>query len=490
MHTPTQTKQQLIRQAVIYTLMTATVIITVFLLVSFMLGYRFNRTTGEIEQGGLAQFNSTPTGVTILVDSVKLSSSTPTKATLRPGAHDVVMSRDGYHSWQKAIDMKSGSILWLNYARLIPTTLKVEDSLQLPAITSTISSPNRKWIAMTTEANLPTVTLVDISSDKPVASTLHLPEGSYSTPPEGVENETYTLTDWDFSSRYLLVKHSFADQIEWIVVDTQNAANTKNISTTLDIPIASIKFSNTDNHIFFALVNDDIRKININAATISAPLIRGVAEFSLFDRSIVAYVSTTEKETNRRTVGYYTDGASKPRVIRSYSGDTASSSHHISFGKYFNDTYVAISYGGTTDILTGSLPNSGSDDPLTLSSVETISLPVDVDYLSNKTSGRFFVVQHQNNYSVYDLELERWTTTAVKGDGQLTGMLNWIDGYTVWSDLGGTLRFYEFDGENQHDIMPILPGQNPALSPNNRYFYAPTKNADGVIHLSRVRLIL
>lgn len=468
--------------------MTLTVVATVFVLVLYILGYRFNRVAGTIEQGGLVQLDSIPNGATPTVDSAPLGTLTATKVNLTSGKHTVTMTKKDYNTWQKAIDVKGGTVLWLNYARLIPKELPVSNVANLPSITSTIPSPNRRWIAMTTEAPTPTITLADISNDTPTLTTLTLPETSF-TVPEDKTGESFRLSSWDTSSRYLLVQHHYSDKIEWIVVDTQDSENSKNLTTLFDVTVTNAKFSQSSSRIVYALMNGDIRKIDIEAATISAPLVRGVAEFSLYDRSTLTYVTTLDATTKHRSVGYYQDGAAQPRSIRTYSDD-GSLPLHISVGKYYNQTYVGIAYGSTIDILSGSLPSSDSNDASSLTAVAAMTVPAGVDYLSSRTDGRFFVAQHGTSYSTYDLELQKLTTTALEGTGTLTSELGWLDGYTVWSSLGGKVRLSEFDGANQHDIMPIVAGQSPTITPNNRYLYAPTQDEKGAFHLSRVRLIL
>lgn len=488
MYHQTPSKKQLARQIAIYVLMTTTVIVTVFLLIMFMLGYRFNQATGTIEQGGLVQFRSIPSDATVAIDSLATGGSTPSKSTVLPGVRQVSVSKSGYQTWTKAVDVESGRILWLNYIRLIPDDLTVEDSVRLPGIASSLASPNRQQMAIATSASIPTIALVDIRKDTPEVETLELPEDSY-TATSNQSTQSYDLISWDSSSRYILLKHQYDKTVEWIVVDTEDVSRSRNVTTLFDIQIADIKFSNDNPGIFYALVNNDIRRIDIEDATVSAPLVRDVAEFSLFGRSTIAYVTTANKETSRRSVGYYTKGASEARIIRSYSDEASSRNHHISIGEYFNKTYVAISYGNTTDILSGPLPKSDSDRSLSLSAVITISLADPVDYLSTRAKGRLFVIQHKNNYTVYDTETGNVSTTAIEGSGSIKGQLRWADDYSVWSSLGGRLRLYEFDGTNRHDIMPIIPGQSAVISPNNRYIYAPTKTKSGEFYLSRVKAI-
>jgi hypothetical protein len=478
----------MIRLIIIYTVMTVTVVGLVTILILMVLGYRFNRAEGTSEQGGLVQFNSIPAGANLTLDTTRLSSITPAKLTITAGPHLVTMTKNGYAPWRKNVDVVGGSVLWLNYARLIPTNLPVSNVANFPAVTSSIASPSRKWLALTTDPASPVVTLVDISADTPNLTTLPLPEGSYQVPVDKT-GEAFRLMSWDPSSRYLLIKHEYAGGAEWIMADTQNISASKNLTALFDISVTGVQFSNNNSHILYALINGDIRKIDVDAATISAPLVKNVAEFSLYDRSTITYATTPDPTTKQRTVGYYEDGAAKPRPIRTYSDD-GTSPLHLSIGKYYGQTYIAIAYGETVDILRGPLPRSDSNDPSSLVAIATMTVPGGVDYLSSKTAGRFFVAQHGAEYSVYDLELAKLTTTTLRGDSPVQGELRWLDGYTVWSGRDGHLSLYEFDGANQHDIMPILPGQNPTLTPNDRYLYAPTQDDKGVFHLSRVRLVL
>ena len=453
-----------------------------------MLGYKFDRSARTLEQGGLVQLNSIPSGAALTIDSARLSATTSTKTTLRPGQHSITMSRNKYNSWQKTVDIKSGTILWLNYARLIPSELPVESVATLPALTSSLTSPNRKWIAMTTEKASPVVTLFDISSDTVKSASLSLPE-SILTMPEDNTNQTFIASLWSSSSRYLLVEHQYDDKKEWIVVDTEDVTKSKNITTLFDVTVSSIKFSQSDDRILYVLMNGDVRKMDIEAATISAPLVRSVAEFSFYDKSTIIYTTTADQATKSRSVGYRNDDASEPRVVRTYSDDGLLPLH-ISINKYYSQTYVALAYGNTVEILTGSLPRSDSEDALALKAVATMSTSDPIGFLSSRTDGRFFVAQHDKSFSVYDLELQKATTTLLAGENPQEKELGWIDGYSLWRNVNNKLRIYEFDGANQHDILPIATGQNPALAPNGKYFYAPHSDEVGVIHLSRVRLIL
>ncbi|NHW87466.1 PEGA domain-containing protein, partial [Escherichia coli] len=67
--------------------------------------------------------------------------NTPTKKTVEAGTHNVVMWRDGYESWNKTMDVKSGTVVWLNYALMVPNKLTVEPVASYASVAASVASP-------------------------------------------------------------------------------------------------------------------------------------------------------------------------------------------------------------------------------------------------------------------------------------------------------------------------------------------------------------
>lgn len=488
MHQPSP-RSQLIRRVAIYSVMSVSVIILVALLVFIMLGYRFDRHDGTIEQGGLVQFNSRPTGATVTLDGASFGSLTPSKTTMASGEHFVTMGRQGYKTWQKSVKVVAGSVLWLNYARLIPTDLKPERIVHFPAVSGTLDSPNDKWMAIKENPASPTIRLADLSGDTVKIKELTLPAGSYTAPSEG-QAHSFSFEKWDPSSRYILMKHTYdTSKQEWIVVDTENIAATKNITTLLNIDASHVVFNPANNTTLYAQTAGDIRKIDLGAATISRPLVTNVAEFSIFEQGVLAYTSLPHAETNARTVGYYQEGEDEPQTIRSYTDD-GQQSLHIAIDTYFGEPYVAISYGQDVEVFKGDLPKHNDPSIPPLKKITSFTFPEGVGYLSIMNDGRFVTTQNGPTYKIYDIELNKTTATTLQGTSPVSQKLAWLDSYTLISDRDDRLRLYEFDGSNQHTIMPVTSGFTPTLNPNQKYLYGIVKSAENAWHLERVRLIL
>ncbi len=90
----------IIQRAIIYALMTISVIGLVVVLVFVMLGYQFDSSEGKIEQGGLVQFDSRPAGATVSIDGTVFGTRTASKTTMKAGHHDIEMKLKGYEAWR------------------------------------------------------------------------------------------------------------------------------------------------------------------------------------------------------------------------------------------------------------------------------------------------------------------------------------------------------------------------------------------------------
>ncbi|HEX7483546.1 MAG TPA: PEGA domain-containing protein [Candidatus Saccharimonadales bacterium] len=490
MYRPPSKRVQIIQRVAIYTTMSVAVTTLVAVLVFFMLGYQINRADGRIEQGGLVQFDSRPSGADIMIDGKNLGSRTASRKTMTSGQHFITMQRTGYETWQKSVDVVPGSVLWLTYARMIPQELAPATVSSFTSLAGTLVSPNSEAMAIKEDASTPTIQLADLRNDEVKLTKLDIPADSY-TAPAADKTETFSLEKWNSSSRYLLVKHIYDDsKIEWLVVDTDNAAQTKNITTLLGVEASQIIFSPNNGAHVYALVDGAIRKIDLGAVTLSGPLVSNVAEFSIYNNDTVLYDTRPDASTGMRSVGYLDEGANKARILRSYNDD-GTLPVHLAVGKYFDDHFVAISYGHMVEVMKGSLSKSDASTASAFTSVATIALSSDVQFLSIVTNGRFVIAQEAGSYTVHDIELKKTTTTALAGDAPAAPTeLRWLDPYTVWSDRSGKIRLYEFDGANQHDIMPVAAGFSATYSPNGKYLYGISQSADSKYHLTRVRMIL
>ncbi len=474
-----------IRLTFVYILMTLAVITIVTFVVFFVMGYRFNLDDGRIEQYAFLQFNTSPTGATVTVDGHEISSKTPTKTELHAGSHQVTMSRDGYEPWTKTVDAKAGVISWLNYGLLIPNQLNVETIASYDAVAASLASPDNRSILIQSKTNSPIFTLIGINSD-PIKSTNMVIAGSnYSQAGVAGVDHGFEIIKWDDNGRYVLIKHAYGAKSEWLVLDTQDATLTKNITKLLNITINDISFAGTGGNNFYALDGSgDVRRIDLAAGTISKPLVSGVINFTVYKDSILAYVATDPAGSGKQIAGIYRDGDASGHTLR--TATTSDSRLQIATTHYFKDNYVAIAEGKNIDILSGNYPTNSTDSGTSMKTVASYSVAGDVANLSFSPTGEYVLVRSGAYLATYDLEYNNFKELTI--DGGASAQIKWLDNNYLWSDAGGNLSMFEFDGANKHVIDSIAAGQAAALTDDAKYIYSIGQSGSGY-QLQRVRIL-
>lgn len=478
-------KQELIRRTITYSLMTLLVLVIVAGLVLVVLGYRLDSDSGRIEQGALMQFETIPAGASVKIDGTMIGSKTSMKSSVLAGTHTFEMSKDGYETWQKTLDVTAGTLTWLDYARLVPKDIKVESVTSYPSVYGSLATLDGRTMLIQQSATTPTFQVVDLRADDVKSSTITVPSSVYSDATTSGITHTFTLSQWDSGGRFILIKHDYGSKKEWLVMDTKDANNTKNITSLLDIDISSIVLSGTSGNIFYALTGSDIRKLDLSAETISRSLIANVSSFELFETNIITYIGTRPSDSSKRVVGLYVEGDNAPHVLRTVTSDT-SVPLHITTSHYFNHDYVAISEGSKVDIISGSYPASGSDDNSSLADFATLSTSASVDLLSFSPKGDYLLVRSGADFASYDIEHQRVIDYTLP---ETNVAVKWLDDDHTWSDYGSKLIMREFDGANASVLSDVVVGQSSGLTSNDRYIYSIGTSGSG-FQLQRVRMVL
>ncbi len=473
--------------------MTITVTVVVALLTLVTLGYQFNEKDGKLEQGGLLQFNSKPSGANVILDGQKVSGSTQNKASVSQGKHHVEFNKDGYRTWIKDITIHAGQIGWLDYARLIPVDLKTETLREFPKLDGSLFSSGGKYILLQTDNTKPDFVLANMSGDQPSFANVGIPEGIY-TNIAGSLTGTYALEGWSSDSKTVLIKHMIDKKTsEWILLNVASPDKSINLSVVYGINPSVVEFASTSSSLLFALSDGMVRRINLDEQTLSRPLADNVASFVVYDSKTIVYVTKPSVPDragmSSRSVGYAAINVEMPVVIKTFPADK--SVLYAAMARYFDVYYLGIVHGNEFVVLSGSsLPTP--DDPGNFKNFDVKDVPADSVSLEVAGPSRFLTAATHSGYFTYDLELQKYTETtwnAQPGKATLQP-LHWLDGYMLWSSYGGTLRTYEFDGANQQDLVPVAPGFDVSLDSDGKYLYSVANSDDGTFDLTRTLIRL
>jgi hypothetical protein len=481
-------KQLLIRRVIFSVVATFAVIIIATITIFFMLGYRLDSGNGRLEQGALLQFDSQPSGADVFVDGRNIGSRTATKQAVMAGTHTVKMTKYGYQDWNRTLDLAAGTLTWLDYTRFVPVDRPVQTVTNYQTLAGLTISPDGKWALAQEKADTPTFHTVDLRAETVKSTTISVPADSYSdATTEGVTH-SFTMTTWDSGARYVLIKHLYRDQTEWLVLDTQDVSQTVNATQLLSVNFKDLQFAGTSGKTLYGLTTDGaIRKVDLGAGTISRAFVTHADSFSLYDNKVVSYVGVDPSDATKRVAGVYRDGDEAPHILRSVASTDIPLS--IATGHYYSNDYVAIAEGNMVTILRGSYPSSSSQDNSSLTYFATLELTGAVSALSFSPGGDYVLAQSGETFKSYEIEHERADVGGLSAGAQAASTLKWLDDAHVWNDDNGSLTMRDFNGINTYKIMTVEPGFDADLSQNGRFFYSVGKNDSGY-HLQRIKMIL
>lgn len=481
---PSSRRARLALRFFTYGVMTVSTIVISTIMVFFALGYRLDNNF-HFTQGGLVQLLSTPNNASVTVDDVRQGFHTPDKMNMSAGQHTVTMSLDGYRTWNKTFTLAPGQLLWLNYARLIPTTVTTSTVRDFDSLASALPSPDHHWVLLQAKANLPDFTLVDISDEKtPKFTQLQLPDSELSKK-DGAYG-VFSLVEWDDKSQFVLVKHQLGDTTEFIRMDRSKPAEAVNITRMFGFAIMEAHFAGSNANAIFANTSGVLRRLDIGSKSASGVLVNNLQQFSVYDERSVAFTAEQEQTSG--------DATTKQHVLGTWRNDKAtiirtaalSMTFTFAYGDYDNHEYLAYNDASNATITLLRDPSTSATKENAV--FATFDLGAKPEALTMSGNSRIVVAQQGNRMASYDIEEAKSYQKLLDLGSATATKLQWLDDFYLWTDAGGTLRFVEFDGTNQQDITNVQPGFGLALSSNGKRLFTVDKDTSGKLLFQSSRL--
>ena len=473
-------------------LMTAAVVAGAAVLTALTLGYGFDQKEGRLEQGGLLQLNTQPTGATVTINGTQYGSRTPTKLSSHAGDYEVTMERKGYHEWKKTLPIQSGNITWATYPRLIPTSLKPETVAEYPATAvGGLPSGSSRRYAVLEDISSPVVAVTRIDGDEVTTERHTLPPEAFTAQQTETSSSRFSLEEWTGDEKHLLVRHTYGEPRaeEWLLFNLSEPEESINITQLLGIgePMREPIFTEDNGSELYARIGSAVRIIDLDRETLSRPLVQDVATYSVYGDGFVLYAK--EAVDGKQEVGYVKEDYDEPRLVRTVE-NTTDEPAHFDIGKYYDKYYFLISHGTQATLWSSrSVPdNSTSDLKLTHEQTMELDRPIIAAHMTD--NGQFATIQDGASFATYNLEINQLSETKLAlGADKSAQEIEHLDRYLYWAMRDDTLRTYEFDGSNQHDIMQIDARFGATLSPAGKYVYGVNKLDDGTYGLVRVKLL-
>ena len=450
-------------------LMVIAVIATVSVLALVVSGYWLN-SDFEVERQGLLQVSSIPTGANVEIDGTSSwLQRTNTSKVLSTGTHTVKLTRDGYDSWSKTINIKEGLLYRIHYPRLFLKERTKEELFSTAGTTFASISPDRRTLLLinnTTEWKL-----VNLDSDKPTSKPLNIANifSSVSLAPEaktGLFSGQILDADWDHNSEHILLKVGTESGVEWVLLNVGQPASSINITREFAASFADVQILDNSASNLLAIRDGNLHKIDVGGRQISAIIAEKVHSFDHFENQIVfvgqitdySKLNIPEGDDDFKTspddayyIGFTKVGSGEISTLA-----TLSSPALITISKFYDDEYISI------------LQNS----QLTVYEKESFKehFKSDISFTPSNIKighdGEFIFMNEGTSIASFDMEAGATTEWVI--DSANNG---WLDDDMLYSVNEGELAVYDFDGLNKRVLASNASSHYPVAITNDKWLY-------------------
>ncbi len=449
-------RRQLIRVVIAEVGMVLSVIAIVVVAILAAMGFMISG-NGSIEQSGLIQIHSLPTGANVKIDGNTIMPRTNLSRSLVDGTHSIEIYRDGYDTWQNNIQIKAGVLTRLYYPRLF---LQNRTSEQVKNLTSKDNlefyspSPKRNYI-LYAEKGASDWQLLDIRGDDVKTTIIDVSGVLWGMVEENetkrqnsdtVGTHTYkfhgTIEElkWSNDENNILVKVSYDGKMEWILVHLREVARSLNLTQVFGLGNdAKLEVIDDAANQLYILERQQLRRINTADETISRVLVDKVQSFANNGMRVI-YVAETDEQ---KLVGVFRDDDKSGTVIKELP---KKSTVRVALSEYYGDDYMSWLVDRKLTILYGRLPSynaNGIDMNSYKYLVEDLEMSELPDAFSASPDGDYLVARKGTKHMVTELsdgQLYEYTAPAEA--------LRWLDGSMMYAIRDQEILVWDFDGAN------------------------------------------
>ena len=443
-----QKKRRLIRVILGEVAMVLAVIFIVTITLLITMGF-FVTSDGRIEQTGLIQIHSIPTGASVTIDGTTIFSRTNLSRSLAAGEHHLKLSRDNYDTWEKTIKMYSGLLMRLYYPRLFLLNRTPETMLNLDDNLEFYSASSERNFLLYADQDSPLWQLVNVASDDLKTTTLDL-----TTILPGVEQGSFRGTvaelTWSAGGDTVLTAIDYQDRREWLLINLKDPTTSLNLTRTFGFDFDQVELVNGTTNQLFVLENHQLRRIDVASRQISGVLLNQIETFSSQGSNLLYLTApkTTEDQTTR-IIGTYRDGERGGTTLATVTDHT---NVLIALSRYYDNDYLAYIIGDQLTVYYGSLPSYSEQptDPLANLEplIESAQLTEAPTAFLVSPGGEYLVAQRDQAVTVIDLYMGDLYAYDLP-----EATLAWLDDSLLYSIENGDFNVWDFDGTNRRQLV-------------------------------------
>ncbi|MCR5700480.1 MAG: PEGA domain-containing protein [Candidatus Saccharibacteria bacterium] len=444
-------KRQSLKVIVSEAIMVLAVVIMVTVLALIVSGYWLG-SDFKVERQGMIQVASIPTGADLDIDGQSSwLQRTNTSKVLASGPHTVTISKEGYDTWSREINISEGLLYRLHYPRLFLKDRTPEKILDISgALQATISPARDKLLLVngTTEWQL-----VKLKDDTLEPKELDISEFFSNTSlADGAKVGLFTgkiLTmDWDRSGSHVLFKVDNTGSTEWILLDVDNIKNTINLTKEFGADFDIVEILDNSSSNLIASQDGNLRKIDVPGKSISAVLAEEVFSFDHYENEIV-YSSAGPSNT-------YLVSLLKIGDDESTQLETTTEPVKVAISKFYDDMYITALQDTTLKLY----------KKVDFTPVSEYQLTFSPEIMEVGHNGEFITMYSGAQLATLDMEAATVVEWTIDGD-----TFGWLDNDMIYSVADGELFVYDFNGLNRRALAKNVSSHFPAAITDDKWLY-------------------
>lgn len=459
-----QRKRQFIKVMIAEIGMVIAVIAIVVVSTLASMGF-FVTSSGNIEQSGLVQIHSMPTGGSVELDGAVLFSRTNLSRSLTPGEHSLKITKEGYDGWAKTVKIYSGLLVRLYYPRLFLLDRKAESVMTLGQKISFYSIADDYTNTLYAEEKSAVWTLLSIKGSEVQRMDLNLTEilpGVKEVDEQAKNREKkkeftgkVEEIQWSKDNDYVLIRVFADEKQEWILLNLKNLGESLNLTKIFGLNFEKIEMIDGVANQLFALENGHLRKIKTSDQSISRVLLDGMTDFMSNGASLI-YKAEWSREVDgekreEQVVGVYRDGEKAGTVIARLERDA---NVQVGLSEYYGESYMVYIVGNLATVYYGTIPSYRenaieTDFGGTKVLVEKMELAAEPKSLEVSADGEYFLMKNGERMMVIDVDMGDLYEYEIEGD-MSTG---WLNEAMMYGVKDGGLTVWDFDNTNRRELV-------------------------------------
>ncbi len=444
-------------------IMVMTVIIMVIILAFVVSGYWLN-SDFKVERQGMIQVSSIPTGADLSIDGESSwMQRTNTSKIVSSGEHTIVVSKDGYDSWTKTVNVTEGLLYRLQYPRLFwqnrtPETILDTKDFNFATVSPArdkmlLASDTTEWQIVNLKDDKITPKKIDISQ---VFSGISIADDAET----GLFSDEILDANWDSDGNHILFKVSHAGALEWVLLDVENVKNSVNLSRDFAATFSAIEILDNSASNLVAIQDGNLRKINVSSRAISAVLVSNIQSFDHFEDEIVfsavKSVSNSAPNSGQNSEQEYLIGVLNLNNKDTTSLTTTSAPAKVAISKFYDEKYITVLEDTKLKLY----------KKANFELVKEFTLSFAPQNIKVGNDGEFITLSAGTQLVTFDFEAFSVREWSLENEN-----FGWLDNNMLYNVASGELIIYDFDGLNRRTLAKNVSSQFPTTISDDKWLY-------------------